>query len=355
MTAHPAEVLLAELRAAGYRPEAEGGKLQLHAPNGTVPDELARRVVKVKSKLLRLLGDPDEAIPADELLEELALEMESGKQLEGWTLTGFPRLDKALGGITPGSMVVLAARPGVGKTTLAEQIAAHVATVPGWGRGSVLYCSYEMSGLAMARRLATLQTHVPRVDHRPATYRQAKGLALYFHDHDKSFGALTRRIQRFRLQHEDAKLVVIDQLGLLDAPGPARDRVAEVRTISRGLKSMAMSEQLPILVLHQLGRQVDNRPDKRPTRSDLRDSGAVEEDADQVVAMHRDSYHDRNKREDTLVELGVLKNREGEDGAWLKYDWDRPANRYTERPEAKPKKKAPPPPEPEFNEFEGIL
>lgn len=329
---HPAEALLAELRAAGYRPQADAGRLILNAPNGQVPDEIARRVMKVHSKLLRLLGDPDEAIPVDELLEDLALEMQSGKNLEGWIVTGFRQLDRALGGIMPGSMVVLAARPGVGKTAFALQVATHVADAQeGWGRGSVLYCTYEMPAMALARRLATQVTRTKRKEHRPDTYRRAKGKSLFFHDHDKSFGALVRRIRRFRLQHENARLVVIDQLGLMDPATAQRDRVAEVRTISRGLKALAMAENLPLLVLHQLGRQVDNRPDKRPTRSDLRDSGAVEEDADQVIVLHRESYNDPKKRDSKLVEVGILKNREEEDGQWIPFDWERTLIRYEEQ------------------------
>lgn len=324
MTTTSPEELLEKLRVEGYRPEARGGQLLLNAPDGVVPEIIAKQVLRVRSKLLRLLGD-DVPIPLDELLEDLAQELEQGRQREGYIRTGFDRLDQVMNGIAPSSVVIVAARPGLGKTAFASQVGAFVAKT----YGPVMYCSYEMRAKAMARRVTSQVMGVGRREHTAALYRQAKGrIPLYFYDHDKSFSSLVKRIRLFRIMHQNAQLVIIDQLGLMEPPGRPENRVAEVRNISRSLKALALQENIPIMALHQLGRQVDSRTDRRPTRSDLRDSGAVEEDADQILMLYRESYYDKSAG--NRVEIGLVKNRDEEDGVWIHFDWQSHLVRYTE-------------------------
>jgi len=241
--------------------------------------------------------------------------------------TGLSDLDHALGGgLEPGQLAILAARPSMGKSALAAQAAAHAAKVA----GPVAYFSLEMNGAAIMERLMSARTGISysrlRVntsrmeDHEwPKLSAAAAHLAqLPLHLSDRPGLTMTRlRADCRRLKREAGSLalVVVDYLGLMESEGRHDNRVNEVSALTRGLKLAAMELDAPILALAQLNRGLESRPNKRPMLADLRESGSIEQDADVVAFIYRDEVYNENSKAKGQAEIIIGKQRNGPCGS----------------------------------------
>lgn len=239
--------------------------------------------------------------------------------------TGFSALDTVLGGgMFNTGLYIIGARPGMGKTTLGIGIAENIAD-----RGKpVLFVSLEMSRIQiMAKRIARKSglgyTQLMTGAYRGAELHRASDTndrlsKTPFFLSDESLCRVSD-IENMAHSIKDLSCIVVDYFGLLTAEesGDIRSRYEETTEISKALKSLAKRLDIPLLVLCQLNRENASRSDKRPKLSDLRDTGALEQDADCVILLHRENYYDQleegaEKQEAEFIELNVAKNRHGE-------------------------------------------
>ncbi|MFC6591697.1 replicative DNA helicase [Deinococcus lacus] len=248
--------------------------------------------------------------------------------------TGFTDLDDQLsGGLYPGTLNVLAARPSMGKSACALNIAENVAAEldASGTQGQVVVVSLEMRRQQLVVRLlssaasihagavqAAMQGKPAMTEGQHRRFEQAAqrlgALPMQFLDDATDDASLRTLPAKLRRAHRESplKLVVIDYLQLMEVSGKgAENRVQEVSTISRKLKQLAREYGCPFLVLSQLSRAVEQRPNKRPLLSDLRDSGAVEQDADTVLFIYRDEYYNAQTDQQGVAEIIVAKQREG--------------------------------------------
>ena len=236
--------------------------------------------------------------------------------------TGFRDLDNLLSGFQDSDLVIIAARPSMGKTAMITNIAAHVAIKE---KRSVGFFSLEMSADQLADRLVSLESGVdswkmrtgnlsdadfPKIGYAYGTLAEA---ALYIDD-SPSLNVMEIRSKCRRLQMEHGlDLVVVDYLQLMEGRGRSNDnnRVQEISDISRSLKTLARELNVPVVALSQLSRAVEARPDKRPMLSDLRESGSIEQDADVVMFIYRDDYYHKDSERKGVTEILVRKHRNG--------------------------------------------
>lgn len=242
--------------------------------------------------------------------------------------TGFSRLDELVGGFRPGNFVVLAARPGIGKTALAASFAAHTAK-----SGRVLLFSLEMSETEMAERLLCaggsihlkhMREHCLTVDEHAklvAAQGRFEKLDLVIDDTPGQTLLSIRGAVRREVARKDVALVVIDYMQLLTLGVRSESRFIEVSTISRELKELARRAHCPVLALSQLNRESEsNLSDGKPRLSHLRESGSIEQDADCVMLLSWPTKKERENGKDGLVRVDVAKNRHGPLGeVWLRF------------------------------------
>ncbi|EHN09666.1 Replicative DNA helicase [Patulibacter medicamentivorans] len=250
-------------------------------------------------------------------LEELE---KDGRDITGLA-TGYRDLDIATAGLQPGAMIVLAARPAMGKSALVTNLAENVALQNG---GAVALFSLEMPERELLQRVIASQAAIKGDDVRkgrigdrwPDVLEVADKLAqspLYVDD-SSDIGIMEIRAKARRLAASHAggvSLVIVDYLQLMRADGRAESRVQQVGEMSRGLKILAQELSCPVIALSQLSRAVESRPDKRPMLSDLRESGNIEQDADLVMFLYRDEYYNEETAEPGVAELIIAKNRSG--------------------------------------------
>ncbi len=262
----------------------------------------------------RKLGDLVEASLA--ALEETA---KQGGGVTGVT-SGSTVLDEVTLGFQPGDLIILAARPSMGKTTLALNWARNAAIE---GRQSVGIFSLEMGAESLAQKFLSMESGVPLQQLRAARleindwYKLAFGVkelqdaAIYIDDTAGLSVAEFRARAREMKRRENIQCVIVDYLQLMEYKG-LDNRVQEISGISRTLKQVGRELGIPVIALSQLSRDVEKREDKRPMLSDLRESGSIEQDADMVVFLYRDAYYHRgeNTGED-VTEVIVAKHRNG--------------------------------------------
>jgi replicative DNA helicase len=245
---------------------------------------------------------------------------ESGEDVTG-VPSGFKDLDRITAGFQPGNLIVLAARPSMGKSALGLSIVANIVI------RSKLPCAFfslEMSRQEIAQRLICMEGKVD--SHRIRTGRlteedwprliQACGslenAPLYVDDTPSlNLLELRSRLQTLKRREPTLALVVVDYLQLMTAPTSAESRLQEVSEISRGLKEIARDFEMPLIALSQLSRAVEQRTDKRPILSDLRESGGIEQDSDVVMFIYRDDYYNTESDQQGLAEVNVAKHRNG--------------------------------------------
>jgi replicative DNA helicase len=254
-------------------------------------------------------------------IERLTAAEESGSGVTG-VATGFLDLDRIVGGLQPGNVIVVAARPSMGKTALALGIAEHAALSQ---ERSVAIFSLEMSGDELIQRLLSSTAIVdagriragrlaPEDWSRIGRAADRLSAARLFIDDSEGVTVGEMRTKTRRLKsREGLDLLVVDYIQLMEGGRRMRDenRVQEISTISRGLKMLARDLAVPIICVSQLNRAPDARPDKRPMLSDLRESGAIEQDADLVLMLYRDDYYNDDSEEKGVAEVNIAKNRHG--------------------------------------------
>jgi len=241
--------------------------------------------------------------------------------------TGFADLDRMTSGLQAGDMIVLAARPSMGKTSFAVNIAEHVALNEGL---PVAIFSMEMGAAQLAVRIVgsigrvnqgNLRTGKLTDEEWPRLTEAVERLRTVSLHIDEtpglSPGELRANARRLARQCGKLGLIVVDYLQLMSGSGSAAssdNRATELGEISRGLKMLAKELQCPVIALSQLNRSVEQRTDKRPMMSDLRESGAIEQDADIIMFIYRDDYYNKDSKEPNVAEVIIGKQRNGPTG-----------------------------------------
>ena len=243
--------------------------------------------------------------------------------------TGFTLLDNMLTGLHGGELIIIGARPSMGKTSFAMNIATHAAL---YANKSVAVFSLEMPREQIAMRLLCGDARVDMQHVRSGTLRDKEWIKLaqtvnplsnekvYIDDTAGLTPMQMRsRVRRIMLE-KGLDLVIIDYLQLMGADGKSENRQQEVSEISRRLKAIALELKIPILACAQLSRANTQRTVKRPMLSDLRDSGSIEQDADVVMFLHREAYYDQTSEETNTAEVIIAKQRNGPLGT-VKLNW----------------------------------
>jgi len=237
--------------------------------------------------------------------------------------TGFFDMDRMTAGLQKGDLIILAARPSMGKTAFALNIAENVAVAEGL---PVLVYSMEMGASQLALRLVGSLGRIDQQNLRTGRLRTEEwerlteavdklGQVQLFIDETPALTApeLRARARRMARQYGQLGLIVIDYLQLMSGSSASNgeNRATEIGEISRGLKALAKELQCPVIALSQLNRSVETRTDKRPMMSDLRESGAIEQDADIIMFIYRDEYYNKDSKDPGVAEVIIGKQRNG--------------------------------------------
>lgn len=244
--------------------------------------------------------------------------------------TGFLDLDYKTAGMQPSDLILVAARPSMGKTAFVLNIAQHVAF---HDDKAVAIFSLEMSKEQLVNRLLSLESKVNSQSIRTGNMKDdewerliesadviGRSKLLIDDTPGISIGELRSKCRKFKLEY-DLQMIIIDYLQLMTGSGKIESRQQEISDISRSLKALARELHVPVIALSQLSRAVEQRPDHRPMLSDLRESGAIEQDADVVMFIYRDDYYNKDTELKNVAEIIIAKQRNGAIGtinlAWL--------------------------------------
>jgi len=265
-----------------------------------------------------------------EVYEHISEAAKSGSGIPGLT-TGLPDLDRSTMGLNKGDLILIASRPGMGKTSIALNIALHVAKTSG---KAVAVFSLEMSREQLAMRLLSSEAFIdgkklqtgrikPEEWRRLAETAASIGTTPLLISDDASLTVADMNAQCRRVSN--LGLVVVDYIQLMQSASGSRgnsgeNRVQIVSEISRMMKIMAKELNVPLICLSQLSRANEARQNKRPLLSDLRESGAIEQDADIVMGLYRDDYYNKESEFPNVAECIILKNRRGETGT-IELQW----------------------------------
>ena len=274
-------------------------------------------------------------MPIDEVVMQALARIEAASQSSGNVTgvpTGFLDLDYKLAGLHASNLVLIAARPAMGKTAFVLNIAEYVALRQNM---AVAIFSLEMGEVELVNRLLSLESNVNSGNIRTGNLSDDEweklvrsageiGDSNLIIDAPPSLtvSELRSKCRKYKIE-KDIKLIIIDYLQLMKGSNRAasESRQQEISEISRSLKSLARELDIPVIALSQLSRAVEQRPDKRPMLSDLRESGAIEQDADVVMFIYRDDYYNKDSKERGIAEINIAKQRSGPTGvvklAWL--------------------------------------
>lgn len=280
-------------------------------------------------------GNGGEYVPIKQVVLNALDKIAAASKLKGSVTgipTGFIDLDYKTAGLQPSDLLLIAARPSMGKTAFVLNIAQHVAFE---SKKSVAVFSLEMSKEQLVNRLFSLESQVDAQLLRTGNLKEddwAKliegagtiGTSKLIIDDTPSISIseMRSKCRKFKLE-QGLDLIVIDYLQLMSGSvgGKNESRQQEISEISRSLKALARELNVPVLALSQLSRAVEQRPDKRPMLSDLRESGAIEQDADVVMFIYRDDYYNKETEKKNVAEIIIAKQRNGPIGttelAWL--------------------------------------
>ena len=303
-----------------------GGEVGAYALKGDIPIDQAldSAEAEVFAVAERRVGEGLEPVGPmlKTALERIEALGDAGGAVTG-TPTGFHELDGILAGIHPANLIVVAARPGMGKSTLAINIAANIAD----HKRPVALFTLEMSREEVVHRLlaslagvdaSKIKTGQLDVDRwRKLSQASSKLFEMPFYvddSHDLTVTSIRAKCRRLK-RKGGLELVVVDYLQLMQGPRAAENRQQEIADISRSLKNLARELQVPVIAVSQLNRQLESRENKRPRLGDLRESGAIEQDADVVLFIYRDDYYDQGNPETAgIAEVEIAKHRAGARG-----------------------------------------
>lgn len=242
--------------------------------------------------------------------------------------TGFFDLDYKTAGFQKNNLILIAARPAMGKTAFVLNIANYIAVKH--NTVTALF-SLEMSKVDLVKRILSMHSKVDSQKMRKGNLedeewekllestKEVGSSKLLIDDSSMTIADIRTKCRKFKME-QNLGLVIIDYLQLMNAGGRVESRQQEISTISRALKMLAMELNIPIIALSQLSRAVEARPDKRPMLSDLRESGAIEQDADVVMFIYRDDYYNHDSDEPGVAEIIIGKQRSGPTGT-VKLGW----------------------------------
>ena len=284
-----------------------------------------RDLVDQAERMILEVGQDDRRKDSRRIMEVLNDEIDKLEKLKerGGAVTGTPSgfsdLDEITGGFQPGNLIILAARPSMGKSALAANFAENAAVRHG---NAVVMFSLEMSESELAQRFIASQGSIKGNDVRRGTvnWTKAQGAikalsaAPLWIDDSSDLSVLDIRAKARRL-HSQAEgglgLIIVDYLQLMRADSRQESVVEQIGEISRGLKTLARELEVPVVALSQLNRQVEQRHDKKPMLSDLRSSGQIEQDADLVMFIYRDEYYEKESERPGEADLIIAKHRNG--------------------------------------------
>tara|TARA_B100001167_G_C16767255_1_gene304991 strand:- start:199 stop:1599 length:1401 start_codon:yes stop_codon:yes gene_type:complete len=290
---------------------------------------------RAEERILSLRDDMDRSSGPRgirDLLPEFTSELEKLTELEKNSLigvsSGFSQIDKMTLGFQKQDLIIIAGRPSMGKTSLALNIAENVAKEKEKNQ-KVLIFSMEMSAEQIVRRFVSSHTKIDIQDLMKGNIDEEDWKLIYeafdfiqenniLIDDTPSLdpSELRSKSRRIKRENQDLALIVVDYIGLMQVQSRNENRVAEISEISRSLKSLAKELNLPILALSQLNRAIETRTDKRPLLSDLRDSGAIEQDADVIAFLYRhDFYEADTDLEISEADVYIAKQRNGPTGS----------------------------------------
>jgi replicative DNA helicase len=288
-------------------------------------DESEHKIFEISERRIRqsFHSMPELTRESIKLLERLY----ERKELVTGVPTGFLDLDRLTAGLQPSDLIVIAARPSMGKTALALNIAAHAATESDPRLGVAIF-SLEMSKEQLVLRMLCAEGRVDSSSARagylgerdfPKLAQAAARLseAPIFIDDSSDTSPIVLKAKCRRLMRErnsNLGLIVVDYLQLMRSARPGESREKEIAEISRSLKALAKELKVPVVALSQLNRQVETRPDRRPLLADLRESGAIEQDADLIAFIYRDEMYHRDSKEPGVAEIIIAKQRNGPTG-----------------------------------------
>lgn len=297
-------------------------------PAQTILDDAERRLFQVTEQRVS-----NQAVSIQEFLNETFEQLQSEADLLTGVPTGFEDLDGQLGGLQNGELIIVAARPSMGKTSFGLSLLAHAGIDENNGQGiPAVFFSMEMSKLQIAQRMlcARAPADMSNLRHRKLSgaemlrlqeaANQMRNSPIYIDDTPgMSVMEIRAKSRRLKMLH-DIGIIFIDYLQLMFDPAGKENRQQEIAAISRGLKALARELNIPVVAMAQLNRQVEGRSSNRPRMSDLRESGAIEQDADVVMLLHREEYYlDKTKAERLeevrgKVEVIIDKQRNGPTG-----------------------------------------
>ncbi|MBA2491711.1 MAG: replicative DNA helicase [Gammaproteobacteria bacterium] len=299
-----------EICDAGFNADGRDSKILL--------DEAEQRVFRIASQGLRA-GFKDIKTLLKSTVERIDALFEKDDPITG-IATGFSEFDEKTSGLQPGDLVIVAGRPSMGKTSFAINIAEYAAVKQ---QASVAIFSMEMPGeqisMRMLASLGRIDQHRLRIgklaeEDWPRLSSAVSVLTdtRLFVDDSAALTPTELRARSRRLKREHGlDLIIVDYLQLMQVPGTPENRATEISEISRGLKALAKELGVPVVALSQLNRSLEQRPNKRPVMSDLRESGAIEQDADLIAFIYRDEVYNEDSADKGTAEIIISKQRNG--------------------------------------------
>jgi replicative DNA helicase len=295
----------------------------------SVPEDVANVLDRAESMVFEVAERrvTDTLKPLHDLLSESLDRLEAlydrGEAITG-VPTGYVDLDERLSGLQPSNLVIVGARPAMGKTSFALGIASHAAME---ARAPVLYFSLEMSHAELTQRLLCSEARVdssrvrngrllesdwPKISHAIGRLAEAP---IYIDDNPNlTVMEVRAKARRLKSRLGELGVIIVDYLQLMSGRNRAENRQVEVSEISRGLKILARELEVPVIALSQLSRNLEMRSDKRPVLADLRESGSLEQDSDIVMFLYRDDVYNPESQDRGTAEVIVSKHRNGPTG-----------------------------------------
>ena len=308
--------------------EIENSCYAQNEPLEDILEDTEKRVFSLVQK-----RNTGEFVPINQVVMNALAKIETAAKNKG-TVTGIPTgfldLDARTAGMQPSDLILIAARPSMGKTAFVLNIAQYVAFRQNM---TVAIFSLEMSKEQLVNRMFSLESKVDAQELRTGRLSEgdwekliesagtiAQSNLIIDDTPSISIAQMRSKCRKYKMDH-DLKLIIIDYLQLMSGSGKSDSRQQEISDISRSLKALARELSVPVVALSQLSRAVEQRPDHRPMLSDLRESGAIEQDADVVMFIYRDDYYNHDTEKKNVAEIIVAKQRNGpigtEELVWL--------------------------------------